>query len=168
MERELLLLGLLRMEKMHGYQINELIDVHLGTSIQLKKPTVYKLLANMLDDGWISYREEQQGNYPTKRVYEITDQGEMAFQELLRENLGEYRPASYLSNIGIVYLNAIPTEERRSILQQRRQEVDSFKEEIQSAEEHQGEFNLMLSYHLSHLEAELQWLDEVIDTLQTE
>jgi hypothetical protein len=43
---------------MHGYQINELIEVHLGTSIELKKPTVYKLLGNMLENGWISYREE--------------------------------------------------------------------------------------------------------------
>ena len=91
MERKLLLLGLLRSQEMHGYQINELIDAHLGTSIQLKKPTVYKLLATMVDDGWIRYYEEQEGNYPTRRVYQITPEGEEAFQRLLRQSLADYQ-----------------------------------------------------------------------------
>ena len=103
MERKLLLLGLLRMQELHGYQINELIDAHLSTSIQLKKPTVYKLLGAMENDGWIRYHEEQEGNYPTRRVYQITQLDLDAFQQLLRQSLADYRPVSYLSNIGIVF-----------------------------------------------------------------
>jgi len=89
MERKLLLLGLIRMQEMHGYQINELIDAHLGTSIQLKKPTAYKLLEAMMKDGWITDREEQEGNYPTRRVYSITPEGNAAFQRLLREKVSD-------------------------------------------------------------------------------
>ena len=166
MERKLLLLGMLRMHEMHGYQINELIDTHLGTSVQLKKPTVYKLLSTMVDDGWINYHEEQEGNYPTRRVYAITPQGEEAFQQLLRENLADYRPVSYLSNIGIIFLDALPVEESASLLSQRRQEVESFVEKLNADDQHQGGFQLMLSYHLHHLNAELEWLDEVIDQMQ--
>ncbi len=162
MERELLLLGMLRTNEMHGYQINELIEAHLGTSIELKKPTVYKLLGNMLDNGWISYREEQEGNYPTRRVYTITLQGEKAFQRILRENLANYRPVSYLNNIGIVYLEALPAEEALSLLRHRRDEVESFRQKIDADEKHQGGYQRMLSYHLIHLNAELDWLDEVI------
>lgn len=166
MDRELLLLGMLRMHEMHGYQINEIIDTHLGTSIELKKPTVYKLLGDMLEDGWISYREEQEGNYPTRRVYAITPQGEEAFQQMLRENLANYRPVSYLNNIGIVYLEALPAEEALSLLRQRRDEVDSFRQKIDADEEHQGGYQRMISYHLSHLKADLDWLDEIITSVE--
>ncbi len=166
MDRELLLLGMLRTNEMHGYQINELIEAHLGTSIELKKPTVYKLLGNMLGNGWISYREEQEGNYPTRRVYTITSQGEKAFQRILRENLANYRPASYLNNIGIVYLEALPAEEALSLLRHRRDNVESFRQKIHSDEEHKGGYQRMLSYHLNHLNAELDWLDEVIASVK--
>ena len=118
MERKLLLLGLLRWQEMHGYQLNEFIETHLGTSIELKKPTVYKMLGLMVDDGWIDYHEEQQGNYPTRRVYRITAAGEEAFQELLRQNLATYTPISYLGNIGIVYLEALPGKEAAALLRE--------------------------------------------------
>lgn len=162
MERELLLLGMLRMQEMHGYQINEFIEAHLGTSIQLKKPTVYKLLGNMLEDGWISCHTEQKGNYPPRRVYALTEEGETAFQQLLRENLSEYKPISYMSNIGIVYLDALPAEESADLLKKRRQEVNGLVEKMLGDEDHREGFPLMTSYHLSHLEAELEWLDGII------
>ena len=166
MERKLLLLGLIRMQEMHGYQINEFIDTHLGTSIQLKKPTAYKLLEAMTEDGWIMYREEQAGKYPTRRVYSITPKGDAAFQQLLRENLAEYKPVSYMNSIGVIYLDALPAEESASLLSQRRQEVEKFIKRMNADEEHQGSFRLMLSHHLTHLNAELEWLDEVIRQLQ--
>lgn len=165
MERKLLLLGLLRSQEMHGYQINELIDAHLGTTIQVKKPTVYKLLGGMVADGWINYREEQEGNYPTRRVYTITPKGEEVFQQLLRQNLAEYKPVSYLGNVGIIYLDALPGEEAAALLRQRRGKVESFAKILRADKQHQGGFQLMLSYHLGQLNAELEWLDEVIGLL---
>jgi len=166
MERELLLLGILRMQEMHGYQINELIDKHLGTSIEIKKPTVYKLLDNMLSEGWISVREEQEGNYPRRRVYTLTLQGEAAFLRLLRENLTSYKPVSYMSNVGLVFLGALPVEESASLLRRRRQEVRTLVEKMFGHEELAGGFALMVSFHLSLLNAELDWLDEIIDEMQ--
>ena len=62
MERKLLLLGMLRENEMYGYQLNEFLETHLGSAVQLKKPTAYNLLNKMAADGWISYREEQEGN----------------------------------------------------------------------------------------------------------
>jgi DNA-binding PadR family transcriptional regulator len=166
MERKLLLLGLLRSRELHGYQINELIDAHLGTSIQLKKPTVYKLLGAMENDGWIRYHEEQEGNYPTRRVYRITQEGLDAFQQLLRKSLVNYRPVSYLNSIGIVFLDTLPGEETTALLRQRREKVESLAGMLQADVQHQGSFQLLLSYHLGQLNAELEWLDEVIGHLQ--
>jgi DNA-binding PadR family transcriptional regulator len=166
MERKLLLLGILRSQELHGYQLNELIDAHLGTSIQLKKPTVYKLLGDMENDRLIRSHEEQEGNYPTRRVYRITQEGLDAFQQLLRQSLANYRPVSYLNSIGFVFLNTLPEEEAVALLRQRREEIESLAEILRADDQHQGGFQLMLSYHLSQLNAELEWLDEVISHLQ--
>ena len=167
MSRKLLLLGLLRIQEMHGYQINELIDTHLGTAVQLKKPTVYKLLSGMVQDGWIKAREEQEGNYPPRRVYTITPAGEEAFQQLLRQSLAVYRPPSYLDSIGIIYLEALPAAEAAELLRSWRDEVAVRIQQIQADDAHQGGFQLMLSYNLRHLTAELQWLEELIDDLES-
>jgi DNA-binding PadR family transcriptional regulator len=120
----------------------------------------------MVDDGWIKFREEQEGNYPTRRVYKITPEGRKAFQELLRQSLADYRPASHLGNIGIMYLDALQGEEVAALLHKRREEIESLARRIEADEEHQGGFQLMLSYHLRHLNAELEWLDEVIGQLK--
>ena len=168
MERQLLLLGLLRMQEMHGYQINEFIESHLGESIQLKKPTVYKLLATMQQDGWITSREQKEGNYPTRRVFAIAPGGESEFQKLLRQNLSQYSAASYLGNIGIMFVDALETKEACTLLSERRQRVfDS----VMLLEEHAfkaGGFDLMLSYNRHVLQAELDWLDEVVDKLASQ
>jgi hypothetical protein len=71
-----------------------------------------------------------------------------------------------MNSIGVIYLDALPAEESASLLSQRRQEVEEFIERTNADEEHHGSFRLMLSHHLSHLNAELEWLDEVIDQLQ--
>lgn len=166
MERKLLLLGILRMQDMHGYQLNEFIDTHLGTSIQLKKPTVYKLLGRMEGDGWITFREEQVGNYPPRRVYAITEEGKSAFLKLLRESLATYKPVSYLSDIGMAYLDALPSNETVTLLVERRKEIKNLVSNIARDEQHKGGFQLMLSHHSHHLIAELDWLDEVIENLK--
>jgi hypothetical protein len=71
-----------------------------------------------------------------------------------------------LGNIGIVFLDTLPKEEAVSLLLQQRQDVEGLVEALQADEQHQGGFQLMLSYHLNQLSAELAWLDEVITHLQ--
>jgi len=61
MNRELLLLGLLRQSEMHGYKIIEFIERDLAICTDLKKPTAYFLLDKMAQNGWISWMEEREG-----------------------------------------------------------------------------------------------------------
>ena len=57
MEKKLLLLGLLRSQEMHGYQLNEFIENSLPTCIEIKKPTAYYILNKMLADKWVTYTD---------------------------------------------------------------------------------------------------------------
>jgi DNA-binding PadR family transcriptional regulator len=167
MERKLLLLGLLRSHEMHGYQLNEFIDSHLRASVHLKKPTAYRLLNNMAEDGWVTYREEQEGNRPPRRVYAITPQGEAAFQQLLRQSLADYKPVDFPGNIGLLFLDALPVEEALSLLQKRRAIVESMLQMAHTHEVHHESYQLLLLHRTRHLSTELEWLDEVIARLKS-
>ena len=167
MENKLLLLGLLRAQEMHGYQLNELIGSHLGTSVHLKKPTAYRLLNRMSADGWITHREERQGNRPPRRVYTITPQGEGAFQQLLRESLADYKTVDFVGNIGLLFLDAVPPEETMALLQNRRAAVESLLQTVRAHEGLDGGFQLVLEHQERHLAAELEWLDEVIARIES-
>ena len=162
MERELLLLGLLRSQDMHGYQLHEAIDSHLGMGVQLTKPTAYRLLSNMAEDGWVTFREEQEGNRPPRRVYAITPKGEVAFQRLLRENLVNYEPSDFTCHIGLAFLDELAPEEAVPLLHSRRAGMEELLESTRAHGEHPGSLQLMLERQVHLLAAELDWLDTVI------
>jgi DNA-binding PadR family transcriptional regulator len=163
MERKLLLLGMLRTNEMHGYQINELVDMHLGSSIHMTKPTAYRLLNRMVEDGWILFREEQEGNRPLRRVYSITLQGEIEFQKMLRNYLGDYEPPVYRSTVCLAYLDLIPEEEAAQLLRRRRQMVAESLRQLTAGDMHHGSFQLVLDNQICHLNAELEWLKTILD-----
>lgn len=167
MERKLLLLGLLRSQEMHGYQLNEAIDSHLGASVHLKKPTAYRLLNEMARDGWIIDKEEQEGNRPPRRVYSLTPQGEAAFFQLLRESLADYKPAELLSDISLAFLDLLPLAEVLPLLHKRRSVIESLLQMASAHDEHPGSFQLMIEHQRRHLAAELEWLGEVIVQIET-
>jgi len=166
MERELLLLGLLRSQNMHGYQLHEAIDSHLGVGVQLAKPTAYRLLSSMAEDGWVTSREEQEGNRPPRRVYAITPQGEIAFQRLLRENLANYQPSDFTCHIGLAFLDELSAEEALPLLQRRRAAMEELSDATRAHGEHPGSLQLILERQVHLLAAELDWLDTVIARLE--
>jgi DNA-binding PadR family transcriptional regulator len=167
MERELLLLGLLRSEAMHGYQLNEFIDSHLGATVHLKKPTAYRLLNKMVDDGWITYTEEREGNRPPRRIFALAAKGEAAFQRLLRECLAKYEPVVFSENIGLLFLDALPAEEATELLRERRARVEAVQDMARDHQVHGGGASLLLQHQARHLATELEWLDEVIEHLES-
>jgi DNA-binding PadR family transcriptional regulator len=165
MERKLLLLGLLRIQGMYGYQLNDVIDSHLGTSIHLKKPTAYDLLKKMAADGWVTHSEEREGNRPPRRVYAITPEGEGAFQTMLRESLADYKPAQFYSDISIGFLDEIPAHEALPLLHTRRAIVEDLLRTVSEHQDHPGSFRLVIDHQIRHFSTELEWLDAVIKQL---
>lgn len=166
MERKILILGLLINAEMHGYQVNEMIEMHLGSGIQLKKSLVYKLLTQMTEEGWLTYTEEQAGNRPVRRVYAITDRGREAFHQLVRESLPDYKPADFLGHIAIGYLDMLPAEETLPLLAQRYEKVENLLQAAQALETHPGSTQLIILHQIHHLKSELEWLDHVIAQIE--
>lgn len=165
MEKKLLLLGLLRRQEMHGYQLNEFIDNNLSLCTDLKKPTAYYLLDKMAADGWISAATEQDGNRPPRRVYHLTETGEAVFQRLLRENLAHYAPVNFSGDVGMAFLDWLASDEALPLLELQKKQVQARIESVRAIPTHGGSLQLIFSHQTRHLQAELDWLNEVIDQL---
>ena len=167
MERELLLLGVLRQGEMHGYQLHDFIERNLAFCTDLKKPTAYVLLDKMQAQGWITMREERDGNRPSRRVYSLTATGETTFQRLLRENLATFDSAKTGSDIGLAFIDALPRAQALAQLKTRRETIAAQVAAFEQAPHHVGSYQLLIDHQLSYLRNELVWLDEVIGRVAT-
>lgn len=164
MERELLLLGLLRRVDMHGYQLHEFINRYMASCADLKKPTAYYLLDKLQERGWIAVTREETGenNRPPRRVYQVTDEGEIAFQRLLRENLAAYHSTTFPGNIGLAFLDNLSQDEALLLLKERHATLSAELSAVRSIPVHEGSMQFVIDHQIHHLESELAWLDKVM------
>jgi len=165
MEKKLLLLGLLRRQEMHGYQLNEFIDNNLAMCTDLKKPTAYYLLDQMSKDGWIAAESEQEGNRPPRKVYRLTDSGEAAFQQLLHDNLADYTPINFPGDIGLAFMDWMSPTDILPQLESQKLQIQQRLAEVRLIPAHSGSLALIFSHQIHHLASELEWLEKIIESL---
>ena len=165
MERELLLLGLLRQSGMHGYKIIEFIERDLAMCTDLKKPTAYFLLDKMAQNGWISWTEEREGNRPPRRIYQITSEGETQFQSLLRASLATYEPLKFTDDIALAFSDGLPRTELLTLLEQRRKALLLVLEAARLTPPHRGHVQFVIDHQRVHLESELRWMDDLLERM---
>jgi len=166
--RLLLLLGLLKDQSQHGYQLNEFIERNLGHITDMKKATAYALLDKLEEAGHISVRVEQEGNRPPRKVYAITPAGEAEFQSQLRETLAEADEITLAGNIGLMFIDSLPREAATGLLRRRLAHLAGRIEEIAAtpAHGHRPGVNLAVERQLVLLRADREWLASVILRLQ--
>lgn len=165
MEPKLLLLGLLRRQEMHGYQLIEFIERDLSTCTDLKKQGAYYLLNRMAQDGWIEERHEQEGNRPPRKVFSLTAAGEAAFQRLLRDNLSGYQAPGSPQDAGLAFMDALPAGEALALLETRRAGIVAMLEAIRAAPAHPGGMGVLIERQTRLLETDLDWIDSLLRTL---
>ncbi|HEY7849392.1 MAG TPA: PadR family transcriptional regulator [Ktedonobacterales bacterium] len=166
-ERTLLLLGMLRIESQHGYQLNEFIEHNLGRVTHMKKPTAYALLDRLEQSGAITSRLEQEGNRPPRKVYAITEQGEQLFLRLLSETLAAAEPYVIAGDVGLMFLDALPLAEALVLLERRLQSVREQIAEIEKVPVHKLGIgiDLAIEHQAILLRADEAWLARLIERL---
>jgi DNA-binding PadR family transcriptional regulator len=162
MERQLLILGLLLNENMHGYQLNERIEHTSGFYTDLKKPTLYYLLDKLEKQGYVRPTIEQEGNRPERRVYEVTEAGRAYFLDLLRRTLGDFARTYYGDDIAVAFMDQLPAAECRYLLTEKRQKTQAALDHLRALPPHDGSVRHVIAHHIIHLEAEINWLDRVL------
>ncbi|NPV76701.1 MAG: PadR family transcriptional regulator [Anaerolineae bacterium] len=166
MNDELLLLGLLRREEMHGYQLVEFIERNLSACTGLKKSKAYFLLEKMASAGWVVSDERRSGKRPTRRVYRPTEQGLQVFWKMLRKQCAQFTPTYFQDDISLLFLDELPAEEAVELLKQRRGAMEELRERMLNAPPHSGASGWLVEHQVRYLSAELNWLDEIIQRVE--
>ncbi len=168
-ERALLLLGILKAQSQHGYQINEFIERNLSRVTDMKKATAYAVLDRLSRGGYVSVQAEQAGNRPTRKVYTITESGEALFLKLLRENLCRAEAPTFAGDVGLMFLDELPRQEALECLTQRLVHLDQQIAIYQQAPPHGHGFgvDLALDHVLHLLRADRAWLSQAIDGIES-
>lgn len=78
---ELCVLSMLLERDYYGYELVE----HISKYIDISEGTIYPLLRRLKKDGYVTtyLKESQEG--PPRKYYEITDEGNKAYEELFTE-----------------------------------------------------------------------------------
>ena len=118
-ERELLLLGLLKREEMHGYQLSQFLEHRLGSLMPMKRSTAYFLLKRLSDRGLVEEESSREGRRPERRIYRLTAVGAQAFDVQLRRHLVEYTPAYFPDAAGLLFLDLLTHDERIEVLRRK-------------------------------------------------
>jgi DNA-binding PadR family transcriptional regulator len=165
MQRELLLLGLLRQQEMHGYKLMEFIEGSLAICTDLKKPTAYFLLEKMEQKGWVTRSTAQEGNRPTRNIYSITPVGEQIFQQTLRESLASYSSAKFEDDVALAFMESLPPDECLALLRQKRAALEAELDASRLIPTHEGAAQYLIEHRQFYLESELRWLDQLLTRL---
>ena len=164
MQKELLVLGLLKMSPNSAYALHTIIQRHIPVYRQLKTTNVYYILSKLYKSGHVALRSEAGARGPsrTRSVYSLTTKGEKRFRESLEEVLTQARPVLPDIEIAAVLMGEIPSGEQRTLLERRLAAVTDYR--VRTIKRF-GDYRsrgvpaiLAATHTLSMIEAEVNWL----------
>ena len=165
MVQQLLLLGILTSEKMHGYRLNEYVTHAMKLYTDIKRSTAYYTLEKLEKEGYVQHEVERKGKRPERRVYQITEKGGTYFFDLLREHLSSYERTYYADDVGIAFMEQLPAAEACQMLTEKREKIQTVLQEFREFPEHGKNLRYVINHNIAHLEADLAWLNSVLSEL---
>ena len=167
MVQQLILLGILLKDKMHGYQLNEYVTHAMGLYTDLKKATAYYTLEKLEKGGYVQHEVEKAGKRPERYVYQITQKGKAHFLDLLREHLKKYARTYYEDDVGIAFMDQLSTAEVHQLLVEKREKIQAFLQQFRDVSaEHPEHFGYVIQHNIIHLEADLTWLNNILRDIE--
>jgi DNA-binding PadR family transcriptional regulator len=168
MTKRLLLLGLLRGQKLHGYGVLEYLNNHAAGGAAIGKSNAYRLLRAMEDEGLIRSAAERDGNRPERHVYEVTGAGESYFHEHLMQELARDATADQPGIAVLNYLSELEPSAAIRQLRQRREKVAARHAELLNVPRDVLHLHPALDLGLQQVEVELKWLDDKLTELRAQ
>lgn len=174
MSTRLVILGLLRERPLYGYEIKHIIEDHMGDWTSIAFGSIYFALGKLDKDGFIKkIATEQEGNRPSRSVYEITETGREEFKRLLQEVWQDIELQDYTFDIGLFFIQALSTGERILYAENRVKQLEGILHHLNVHQlEHDDKEHLppiaeaIFEHSRVHMQAELNWTRELLDNLK--
>ena len=165
MIKKLLLLGLLRGQKLHGYGVLDYLETHTAGGSAIGKSNAYRLLRVMENDGLIRSVTERDGKRPERHVYTVMPAGEAWFQEQLLVELALDATADQPGIAVLNYLDELDPAAAAAQLQLRRDRVATRHDQLRQVPQDVLHLHPALDLSLRQVALELDWLDAKLGEL---
>lgn len=159
------LLGFLRQQPRHGYEIHQhLADPDgLGLVWRLKQSQLYALLGKLEDEGYLTATLELQDTRPPRKIFHLTEAGRAAFLAWVQSPVAHGRTLrlDFLAKLYFAQREG-PTVVLRLIEEQRivcRDWLAAQRQEIEALQGTHPYERLVHEFRLGQIEAMLTWLD---------
>jgi DNA-binding PadR family transcriptional regulator len=164
---EVAILGLLKQQPMHGYQLSRELGESLGGFWRVSYGSLYPTLRRLERDGSVEPEQTEAVGGRRKTVYRITESGEQAFLELLQETPAEGSAEDTRFRVRFAFFRYLPPETRIRLLERRRASLEERLATIDgSLRAHRGradDYALALMEHgRAATESDIEWLDGLI------
>ncbi|OUM98086.1 MAG: hypothetical protein BAA04_07570 [Firmicutes bacterium ZCTH02-B6] len=165
-------LGVLNERDARGYEIKQLARAaDLAHWAEIGYGSIYHALQRLEDEGLIEeVGIEQEGGYPQRTVYRITEAGRDAFRELLRDACRTVVEPKYPIDLAVVFLGKLAPEEMVALLRERLQQLEQAQEAIwrkrdalKGAGSRLASLRAVLDHDLMLRDAEIRWMRRLVD-----
>jgi DNA-binding PadR family transcriptional regulator len=170
---ELAILGQLKQQPMHGYQLSRELGGSMGGFARVSYGSLYPTLRRLERDGLVAPIGDQPTGGRRKTVYGITEAGERAFLELLQEAPGETSSEDARFRVRLAFFRYLSPETRIRLLERRRaalvERLASFDDAIDAGRAEADDYRLAVMEHgRAATRADIDWLDDLITNERTD
>jgi PadR family transcriptional regulator AphA len=161
------LLGLLAESPKYGYEIKRRFEGALGNVWSVSYGQLYPTLRRLSELGWVTKKTEPGKKAAEKNIYSITDKGRRKLEDWLLKPLRSTYKVKDEFTLRFLFFNKLSPDNVLDYLKGQQKSTVLQKENFQRAlVSLKGEIDYFLQAIIRkgivHLEAENQWLDEVM------
>jgi DNA-binding PadR family transcriptional regulator len=171
MSTRLVILGLLRERPLYGYEIKQIIEENMGDWTSIAFGSIYFALSKLAEEGFVKkVATEQEGNRPSRSVYQITEAGQAEFLRMLRQIWSEPERQYFAIDIGLAFLEVLPRKEIKEYLRGRVGQLEATLQHLDTHEKEQlkrkhvpRSASVVFNHSRLHFQAELEWTRDLLD-----
>jgi DNA-binding PadR family transcriptional regulator len=171
---ELAILGLLKEQPMHGYQLSRELGDALGGFWRVSYGSLYPTLRRLEKAGDVESVPNPQtaGAGRRKNVYRITEHGEQTFLQLLQETPHDNQSEDQRFRVRLAFFRYLPPETRIRLLERRRafleDRLSTISDSLGTTRARVDDYTLALMEHgRSATESDIAWVDDLIRVERT-
>ena len=165
------ILGMLAGGQKHGYEIKKRIRQVLGPSADINFGSIYYGLKTYVSRGWVDHiRDEPGKGSPERSIYRLTAKGRKRLKKQLEENLSDTGLPLNDVEVGLAFLEYLPAERVKEILDERYEKLKACYEESLEQEPPEKESpsaRFVWEHRLYHLGAEVHWMKNLLPRLES-
>ncbi|MCI5498246.1 MAG: PadR family transcriptional regulator [Clostridiales bacterium] len=125
---DLIVLGMVKQQPLSAYDIQKLVEYrNISKWVKISTPSIYKKVIQLEEKGYLKGTVMKTGTMSEKVVYTLTEEGEEAFQELMRKIASQPIRFFLDFNAVIVNLDGLSLEKQRVCLASIEENIKTLK-----------------------------------------